>query len=168
MVSNATRSLGPTTRLAVALIVILIALGVFWYGLSAEIFQRMWADIVDRPSGPVAFRFILQPLMAALKALHDGVADARLGRDPYLWTILTESNDRPGRLREGLTATAQIILLGFAMDAIYQAVVLKTFYPGEMTIVAILLAFIPYLLLRGPFCRMVRRWTARRSAGSAS
>jgi hypothetical protein len=34
--------------------------------------------------------------------------------------------------------------------------VLKTFYPGEAAIVAIMLAFVPYLLLRGPVARIVR------------
>jgi hypothetical protein len=41
--------------------------------------------------------------------------------------------------------------------------VLKTFYPGEAVIVAIALAFFPYLLLRGPIAR-VARW--RLGAGS--
>jgi hypothetical protein len=43
------------------------------------------------------------------------------------------------------------------MDAIYQWIVLKTFYPIEAVIVAIALAFFPYLLLRGPIAR-VARW----------
>ena len=113
----------------------------------------------------MTFRFILQPLMAAIAALHDGVKDAQTGRSPYLWTLLTSPAERGGRLREGLIATARIILLGFGMDAIYQATVLKTFYPGEAVIIAILLAFVPYLLLRGPLARVARWWFARRSAG---
>jgi hypothetical protein len=48
------------------------------------------------------------------------------------------------------------------MDAIYQATVLKTFYPGETVIIAILLAFVPYLLLRGPIARIARRFRASR------
>ena len=40
--------------------------------------------------------------------------------------------------------------------------VFKTFYPGEMVIIALLLAFIPYLLLRGLFARIARHWVARR------
>ena len=38
----------------------------------------------------------------------------------------------------------------------------KTFYPGEAAIVAVLLAFIPYLLLRGPFARLARLWGVAR------
>jgi hypothetical protein len=43
------------------------------------------------------------------------------------------------------------------MDVIYQAIALKTFYPGEAVIVALTLAFLPYLLLRGPVARIARR-----------
>ena len=167
MAGTVTRSQMMTAWLAVIIGAVLIVLGIAWYGLSAEVHGRIWMDIADRPGGPMTFRFILQPCMATLAALADGIKDARLGRDPYLWTILTNPDKRPGRLREGLIATARILLLGFVMDAIYQGTVLKTFYPGEMVIIAILLAFVPYLLLRGPFERIAHWWMARKSAGSA-
>ena len=168
MAETATRAQMLTARLAVIIAAVLVALGIVWYGLSAGVHGRIWNDIAARTVGPMTFRFILQPCMAAIAALVDGIKDARLGRDPYLWTILTNPNKSVGRLREGVIATARIILLGFVMDAIYQATVLKTFYPGEMVIVALLLAFVPYVLLRGPFARVARWWMARKSAGSAS
>jgi hypothetical protein len=31
-----------------------------------ETASRFWSELVSRPSGPLAFRFILQPVMAAL------------------------------------------------------------------------------------------------------
>ena len=61
------------------------------YGFSAEVHQRLWQDIFDRPGGPMSFRFILQPLMAAIAALHDGAKDARLRREPYLTRLLSGS-----------------------------------------------------------------------------
>lgn len=148
-------------RLVAIVSTILIVLGLFWYGSSTEVLDRIWRDIAARPGGPMTFRFILQPCMAAIAAFHDGAKDARLGRSPYLWSLLTHPNENAGRLREGFLATAKIILLGFGMDAIYQATVLGTFYPGEMVLIAILLAFMPYLLLRGPFARLVRWWDIR-------
>ena len=60
------------------------------------------------------------------------------------------------RLREGLNATARIILLGIVMDVIYQIIVLQTFYPVEALIIALLLAFVPYLVFRGIVARIVR------------
>jgi hypothetical protein len=55
-------------RLAAALTVGLIVLGAVWYGFSAEVYHRFRRDIYDRPDGPMTFRFILQPAMAAMAA----------------------------------------------------------------------------------------------------
>jgi hypothetical protein len=65
------------------------------------------------------------------------------------------------RLREALNATARIILLGLVMDVIYQVLVLKTFYPDEAAVTALMLAFLPYAIIREVFLRVVR---ARASA----
>ena len=102
------------------------------------------------------FRFFLQPLMAAIAAIHDGRADARAGRSPYFVTVLRSPQERVGRLREGLNATARVILLGMAMDVIYQFLVFKTFYPDQALVVALLLAFVPYLIIRGLVLRVAR------------
>jgi hypothetical protein len=148
-------------RVAVALLAALVALGAVWYGISFEDLDRLWKDILARPGGPMTFRFILQPAMAALAALRDGVSDARIGRSPYLWSIVRGVEPRGGRLWEGIVATARILILGVVMDVIYQWLVLKTFYPGQAAVIAVLLAFVPYLLLRGPFQRAARHWVAR-------
>jgi hypothetical protein len=126
-----------------------------------EILSRQWEHLLERPSGPMAFRFVLQPVMAALFAIRDGLRDARVGRSPYFWTILMDRVQRGPRLREGLAATARIIILGLVMDMIYQIVAFRAFYPLEAVIVALGLAFIPYLLLRGPAARIAHWWYQR-------
>jgi hypothetical protein len=141
-----------------------VVLGVTAYGLSVPVFERIWQNLLERPGGPMTFRFVLQPIMATIAALVDGVRDARNGRDPYFWTILTNPAERGTRLHEGLIATARVILLGLCMDLIYQFIVFDTFHPAEAVIIAGLLAFVPYLLLRGPITRVARWWLARRSA----
>jgi hypothetical protein len=151
-------------HVAVALLAALIALGTVWYGISFEDLDRLWKDIPSRPGGPMTFRFILQPAMAAIAALRDGVKDARLGRRPYLWAIMRgvrTAEGRRGRLWEGIVSTARILILGVIMDVIYQWVVFHTFYPVQAAVIAVLLAFVPYLLLRGPFARMASHWIAR-------
>ena len=135
-------------QLAVTLMIAFVAFGIAWYGLSAEVRGRIWQNLLDRPGGPMTFRFFLQPIMAAIAALLDGLKDARTGRSPYLWTILSNPEKRGGRLREGLISTARVILLGLCMDLIYQFIEFKTFHPAEAVIIALLLAFVPYLLLR--------------------
>jgi hypothetical protein len=152
--------------LAVVLVIGFIVAGSIWYGFSGNVRERVWQNLLDRPGGPMTFRIILQPIMASVAALLDGITDAKTGRSPYLWTLLTNPAERVGRLREGLIATARTILLGLGIDAIYQLIVLKTFYPGEAVIVAIVLCFLPYLFLRGPFARVARWWYGDKRTGN--
>jgi hypothetical protein len=156
MTDDSPHELGTLARVVVALSIALILAGVLWHGITLGTLQRLWHDLVEEPGGPMKFRFILQPSMAALVAIRDGRKDARTGRSPYFWTVLRKSDERMGRLREGLNATARIILLGLAMDLIYQFLVLKTFYPNEALIIALLLAFVPYLLIRGLVVRIAQ------------
>ena len=153
-------------RLVIVLMIAFTAVGVLWYGLSEEVRHRVWDQLIARPTGPMAFRFILQPIMAAIAALRDGINDAKSRRSPFFWTLLTNPFEGGHRLYEGLISTARVILLGLCMDAIYQWIVLKTFYPAEAVIVALALAFFPYVLLRGPITRIARRRLDAASAES--
>ena len=114
-------------RMIFALIIVLVVAGVVLHGLSAGVWQRFWYNLIDRPDGPMRFRFILQPVMGAIAAVRDGRADAVAGHTPFFWTVMSKPEERMVRLREALNATARIVLLGVVMDIIYQALVLKTF-----------------------------------------
>ena len=76
----------------------------------------------------------VQPAMAAVAAIHDGIKDAKAGRSPYFWTVLRNPEKRVGRLREGLNATARIILLAIAMDVVYQIITGNPFGGGSETL----------------------------------
>ena len=156
MTKTASKTQILLARLVIVLMIAFTVFGVVWYGFSEEVRHRVWQQLIERPTGPMTFRFILQPAMAAIAALRDGIDDAKSGRSPYFWTLLTNPLEGVGRLYEGLISTARVILLGLCMDAIYQWIVLKTFYPVEAVIVAIALAFFPYVLLRGPIARIAR------------
>ena len=123
---------------------------------------RALLNMMDRVGGPMTFRIILQPTMAALLALRAGLKDAREGRPPYFWTLLTDSTQRSGLIREGWKAVARVFILAIVMDTIYQLIVVGWIYPLELVVVAILLAVMPYLLLRGPVNRIARRWRRNR------
>ncbi len=126
-----------------------------------EFIIRVLTGLSNRVGGPMTFRIILQPLMACLFAVRAGIKDAREKRPPYLWTILTDATQRASLLREGWRAVARVFVLAIVMDVIYQWIVQRWIYPGEMLIVAVVLAVIPYLLLRGPVNRLARRWSRR-------
>ena len=123
-----------------------------------EFITRVLTGLSDRVGGPMTFRIILQPLMAGLLAVRAGLRDAREGRPPYFWTILTDSSQRAELIRQGWKSVARVFVLAIVMDVIYQLIVLRWIYPGETLIVAIALAVLPYLVLRGPVNRLVRRF----------
>jgi hypothetical protein len=129
-----------------------------------EILTRFWDQLIAQPSGPLRFRLILQPITAIILAVLDGLKDARGGRSPYMWTILTDPARRAGHLREGLKRVSRVIIFALVMDAIYQFIVLRWFYPGEALVTAFVLAVLPYLVIRGPAARLARRLNQRGAA----
>jgi hypothetical protein len=158
------QELGLLARLVLICLIVLAAAGVIWYGVTISTIQRLWRQLIERPDGPMAFRFILQPLMAAIAAFLHGRKNARIGRTPYFWGMVSNRQERAERLRDALNATARIILLGLIMDAIYQIIVFGRFYPVEAVIIAVLLGFVPYLVFRGLVARILR--TGRNGASS--
>jgi hypothetical protein len=123
-----------------------------------DLLTRFWTDLAGRLTGPMTFRLILQPLMATIYAVRDGLKDARDDRPPYFWALLTRPEQRGRLIREGWRATVRVITLGIVMDLIYQLIVFRRIYPFELVVVAMLLAFVPYLLMRGPIGRIARAW----------
>jgi hypothetical protein len=129
-----------------------------------EILTRFWDQLIAQPSGPLAFRLVLQPIMATILAIIDGVKDARAGRPLYTWAILTDPAHRASYLREGLRRVSRVIVFALVMDAIYQFMVLRWFYLGEALVTAFVLAVLPYLVVRGPIARLARRLNRRAAA----
>jgi len=121
-----------------------------------EALVRFVMDLQGRLHGPFAFRFVLQPAMALLYAARHGILDARQGRPPYFWTIFTSRRDRWELLREGKDAVARVIALGVVMDFLYQLIEFHWIYPFQLVVIVLTLAFVPYLLLRGPINRIAR------------
>lgn len=139
------------------LVVVMAAAGVVLHGLSVDAFERGWLNVIQRPSQSLAFRFILQPFVSCSLAVRDGIRDARTGNSPFFWTLAFDPAQRSARLHEGLSATGKVFLVAIVIDVVYQLVELEAFYPGEAIVIATLLAFIPYLIVRGPVARLVRR-----------
>jgi hypothetical protein len=127
-----------------------------------EMLTRVWDDLVGRLSGPLTFRLILQPAMALFFGIRDGLKDAQERRPAYLWTIFTEPAARGYLLHEGWKAMVKVFLVALLIDGIYQFMVFRWFYPGEAVITAFVLAFVPYLLIRGPVNRIARRTMTHR------
>lgn len=145
-------------RLILCLALVLVLAGILRHGINLAAFERGWQNLIARPNGRLALRFILQPLMATILAVRDGIKDARTGRSPFFWSVISDPAQRTARLHEGIASTGKIFVIAIAIDIAYQLLELNEFYPGEAVIVAALLAFVPYLALRGPAARLARRF----------
>jgi hypothetical protein len=121
-----------------------------------DLLSRMSENLTDRISGPFKFRLILQPLMSVIFAIHDGLKDARENRPAYFWALFSKLESRSKLLREGWRSVGKVFIVASIVDVGYQFIVLRWIYPGEAFLVAVSLAIIPYLVVRGPVNRVAR------------
>lgn len=126
-----------------------------------DLWQRVVDNLFGRLDGPLHFRFIMQPVMAMILAMIGGIKDAKLGKPPYLWGMFSGPQHRKEFLQDGWKHAGRIFILAIVLELIYQPLVLHAFYPGEMLIVAFLLAIVPYVLVRGPANRIARLFTKK-------
>jgi len=120
-------------------------------------FAHAWENLVGRIDGPLSFRLVLQPIMATIFAVRAGMQDARTGRPPYGWAVLTDHANRPELLRDAWKGVGRVFIFAVVMDVIYQVIVFRWIHPVGALIVAFFLAGVPYLVLRGPVNRLMRR-----------
>jgi len=121
-----------------------------------HLLMRLWENMGLRITGPMKFRFLMQPAMAMFFAIRDGLQDAREGKPAYFWGLFSNAAERRAMLKDGWHAVGKIFILALVLDVVYQFIVQRWVYPGEAVIAATILAIVPYLLVRGPVNRVAR------------
>jgi len=154
---------GRVTLVLAALTVFVLALSVpgslreVWERGGFYIFSREFLeDLPKRLFGPGRFRFLLQPAVAVFFAIRDGRRDAREGRPPYFWGLFTDKANRRDMLQSGWKSVSKVFLIAIVLDLVFQVIALHAFHPVGALIAGVILAIIPYLLLRGPINRLTR------------
>jgi hypothetical protein len=125
-------------------------------------------NLHDRVSGPMKFRIVLQPIMASLLAIRSGWKDAKSGARPYFWSLLFTPGHRVEMIKDGWKSVSRLFFLAVGLDLIYQIIVQSSVRLRAAIFVAILLAIVPYLLLRGIVTRIASRIITRPAAVSGS
>ena len=120
-----------------------------------EFLNRLAELILGRVEGPLHFRLLLQPTIAVLLAVKAGREDAIKGKTPYFWSLFAEPGGRARRLQEGWKSVSKVFLLAIALDLVYQYLALPHIRPFGALMVAITLAILPYLLVRGLVTRVM-------------
>ena len=114
-----------------------------------------WEMLAGRTTGPLTLRLIIQPSMAALLGIRAGLKDAKAGRTPYLWTLLKAKSMRKDLLLEGWKDVRKVALMAFLIDAVYQVIVFHWIYVLQAAAVAVVLAILPYIVVRGLTTRAI-------------
>jgi hypothetical protein len=75
--------------------------------------------------------------------------------------MLSDSSHRRELLQDGWRDVAKVFVAAALIDVIYQWIALKWIYTGEALLVGVLLAVVPYVLVRGPVNRLARIFLRR-------
>jgi hypothetical protein len=119
--------------------------------------ERAVDQLLGRASGPFHLRLLLQPTMATLLAIRAGLRDAREGWVPFLWTFFTDPVERSRLLHSAWKDIGKLLAMALVLDVAYQIVTLKAFFLLQTVIVVLVLAILPYAILRGIVGRLAQK-----------
>jgi hypothetical protein len=121
-----------------------------------DLLARTCDHLVGRTVGPLRFRLIVQPLVAASMAAGSGLRDAVQNRPPFLSNLCGDPKQRTILLRAAWKEIRRLCVVAFVGDAVYQVLVFRWVYPAQALVVVALLAIVPYVALRGLVTRLAR------------
>jgi hypothetical protein len=126
-----------------------------------DFWQLFAVQLHDRVSGPMKFRIVLQPIMATYFAIRSGWRDAKSGADPYFWSFLIGRGRRLNLIKDGWESVGRVVLLSAGLDLVYQYFVQDSIHLRAAIIVAIALAVLPYVIVRGIATRIATALMSR-------
>jgi hypothetical protein len=121
-----------------------------------DLLERVWDNLVDRTTGPMWFRLVLQPVVAILLGVRAGRANARRivasGSRPRVF----DPAHRRAMFLQTCREAGRPLIIGVVLDVIYQVIALRTVYPGEAVLVAFVLVVVPFHIVRTVIARKAR------------
>ena len=79
--------------------------------MDNDVWMRVGSQLVGRVSGPMKFRLVLQPVMASIFAIRSGLADAKAGKSPYFWGLLSDPGQRLDMIKDGWKSVGKVFIL---------------------------------------------------------
>jgi len=108
----------------------------------------IWDRVLARVTGPLHFRLIVQPAVAILLGIRDGLRDAKAGEPPYLQAVLTHHETRKDKVESLWRSLRLGILVAIVLDALVQYLLFRSVrVVGALLVGTILMAF-PYAIAR--------------------
>jgi hypothetical protein len=128
--------------------------------------SRAVTHLIERADGPLHFRLVVMPTVVTMLAILADRRDAREGRPAPLGAFITDPVERRRLFRLAVKDIGRVFIVAIVLDTTYQVIVFRWVYPGEVLIVAVACAIVPYVLVRGPIIRLVRLLFRKRSETS--
>lgn len=122
-----------------------------------EMLTSRGEHLLGRTAGPFNFRLLIMPLVVTYFAVRAAMRDARQGQPPFFRTLFTEPDGRARLLRSMLKDIGKIFVVAIVLDTTYQILVLKSFYLGELLVVVLVTALLPYLVVRSAASPLMHR-----------
>ena len=121
-----------------------------------QMVSLFFEELGGRASGPLNFRLVVMPTMAALFGVRAGLRDAREGKSTFLWGILTKPAGRTAAFHSAMKDVGRVFVMAVIMDTAYQLIALGGLRLLQVLVVAVTCAIVPYVLIRGPVTWLTR------------
>jgi len=118
----------------------------FWDGMVREL-----------TSGQGQFRLLLLPAVALVLGIRVGIADARQGHPPFARRLREGIEPRERLLKDAVKRALNPLALAFVLDVVLQRLTLGYVRPLVALVVAAVLVWIPFIIVRGVMNRFWRR-----------
>ena len=125
--------------------------------------DQFFRDIVARLSGPGRLRFILQPIVAIILGVRNGIKDAGAGLPAFLGALVFHGEHWRELLRSTITSAGNLVGVAILLDLISQFLIFHEIRPGAALVVGPVLIGVPYALSRS-FSNRIWRWKDHRKS----
>lgn len=123
--------------------------------------KEFFEDMLARLSGPGRLRFILQPTVALLIGMRNGIKDAEEGLPPFLLAMVSKAAGKYELLRSAFVSVRDLISIAIILDVISQFLIFRRVHPGAALFVGPVLIAVPYTVSRALTNRLSRRRNRR-------
>jgi hypothetical protein len=134
---------------------------------SPYLFTRdFFDDILARFSGAGRFRFIVQPTVALVIGVRDGIKDGRAGHLPFVLALMSRSARKCDLLRSAFASVRELISIAIILDVVSQFLIFRRIHPGAALLVGPILIAIPYAVSRALATSLSRKRSRSAQVGS--
>lgn len=136
-------------------------------GVPVDLLLNILDRVFARLTGPLKLRFILQPVMAILLGVRDGVSDAKAGRPPFLAALFADPKAHKPHIQTAFRSLLLPLVVATVLDGVAQYLLFGWIRISGAVLAGVMLMGLPYIIARALTNRIVSR-RSRRAVSSPS